>query len=208
MISKNVAKYCKDFTKIENYSRAVLDTTQTWECHHKMETHYLKNDKWIERDECISIEKLIEDNLYYNRPPEELIFLTETDHKSLHMKNRAVGPLSEETKRKISETNKIVMQDPVIKAKCGASMRGKHHSEETKKRMSDASKGKPKSEEMKKNLSAAKKGKSTWIKGKTLSDEQKKNMVSVRKRASLLYKEYKASGGTLGWNDWQKLKLF
>lgn len=76
MISKDVKSYCKDFTQIENYSLAVLDSTQIWECHHRLETHYLKNGKWVKREEEISPEKLKEDNLYFDRPANELIFLT------------------------------------------------------------------------------------------------------------------------------------
>lgn len=207
MISRHTPEYCKDFTKIENYSQAVLDVSQIWHCHHRRETHYLKNGKWVRREFDLAAEQLKKEGVYYDVSPSELIFLTEYEHKSLHKTSKG-KQLSEETKAKISESTKIAMQDPAIKEKCAASMRGKHHSEETKKKMSDAAKGKPKSEEMKKNLSAAKKGKSTWIKGKTLSENQKKNVCSARKRASLLYKEYKANGGTLRWNDWQKLKLF
>ena len=36
----NVKKFCcEDISKIENYAAAIADTTQTWECHHRMETH-------------------------------------------------------------------------------------------------------------------------------------------------------------------------
>ena len=45
--------YCKNVTMIENYSKAVLDTTQIWECHHRCETHYLKNGKWVRREQEI-----------------------------------------------------------------------------------------------------------------------------------------------------------
>ena len=78
--------FCKDFTKIENYSQAVLDTTQTWDCHHRLETHYLKNGKWISRDKELTAEQLIEDGKYFDVPPEELIFLTRTEHNAIHDK--------------------------------------------------------------------------------------------------------------------------
>ena len=34
-----VKRFCKDYTKIENYEEAVKDTTQTWHCHHKKGKH-------------------------------------------------------------------------------------------------------------------------------------------------------------------------
>lgn len=81
--------FCKDVTKIENYSKAVLDT-QVWDCHHRLETHYLKNGKWIERnkDEQITKEQLIKDGLYYNVEPCMLIFIRQDEHRRLHYKGR------------------------------------------------------------------------------------------------------------------------
>lgn len=121
-------KFCEDFTKIENYSQAVLDTTQTWDCHHRLETHYLKNGKWIERDrdEQITKKQLIEDNKYYDVPASELIFLTKTEHMSLHNKERK---LSEEHKTKISSACKGKKRGPQSnehKAKLSAVCKGKH----------------------------------------------------------------------------------
>lgn len=95
---KNVKKFCnEDITQIENYDKAISDTTQTWHCHHRKET----NDN-------ISRNKLIELNLYYKRPADELIFLTKSEHYSLHSSgknNTMYGKhLSEERKNKISIT--------------------------------------------------------------------------------------------------------
>lgn len=128
MIRKDIIKICKDFTKIENYSQAVLDTSQTWECHHRLETHYLKNGKWIEREVEVSREELKEDNLYFDRPASELIFMTKTEHISMHNRNRYDKDtfttkgmcFSEETKTKISVAHK-----------------GKRHSDEAKEKMSE-----------------------------------------------------------------------
>ena len=82
--------FCKDFTKIENYSKAILDTTQVWDCHHRLETHYKKGGKWIERnkDEQITKEQLIKDELYYNVEPCMLIFIRQDEHRRLHYKDR------------------------------------------------------------------------------------------------------------------------
>lgn len=143
-------KFCKDdITKIENYEKAIADNTQTWHLHHRLETHKYKDrnrKEWIKRDESISKKELQTFGLYYNRPAEELIFMTQFEHTSLHMKNKYI---SEETRRKISEANK-----------------GKKYSEETKQKLSAARKGLKLSEETKRKMSESHKGKTTWNKGK------------------------------------------
>lgn len=121
--------FCKTPELIENYEKAIADITQTWECHHRMEAVY-------SRDE------LIKYGLYYDCEPHQLIFLTRADHNLLHHKGKH---FSEEHKKKLSESNK-----------------GKHHSAESRKKMSEAHKGKkrkPHSEETKQKISAANKGK-------------------------------------------------
>lgn len=76
---ESIKKYCDgDYSKIENYEQAVSDKTQVWHLHHKAEIlpcgiFYAKDLKKF--------------GLYYNRPPEELIFLTQYNHRSLHSKN-------------------------------------------------------------------------------------------------------------------------
>ena len=75
---------------IENYDKAVADTTQTWDCHHRRETIFSRKD-------------LIEIGEYYNRPACELIFLTPTDHQILHNLGKCS---SAETRKKISEAKK------------------------------------------------------------------------------------------------------
>ena len=101
-----VKKYCnEDISLIENFDKAIYDSTQIWECHHRRELE-------------TSRKQLIEKNEYYNRPAEELIFLTRSDHNSLHKKGE---PRSDETKLKLSIANK-----------------GKHLSEEAKQKLSDA----------------------------------------------------------------------
>ena len=148
MISEDYAKsYCKDdISLIENYDKAIADTTQLWHCHHRRETIFSRKD-------------LIEIGEYYNRPACELIFLTPNEHHKLHKigeNNPRFGKtawnngkhLSEETRKKLSEANK-----------------GKHHSEETRQKLSEAQKGKNLSEETKKKISEANKGKNHWTKG-------------------------------------------
>lgn len=137
MIRKDIIKLCKEFTKIENYSQAVLDTSQKWECHHKLETHYLKNGKWVERDEEVSREELIKDGLYFDRPYNELIFLTKTEHISMHNRNRY---------------DKDIF-----------TTKGMHHSEETKEKISTSMEGHRVSEKAKEKMSEKRKNNYFWF---------------------------------------------
>jgi group I intron endonuclease len=66
------------------------------------------------------------------------------------------------------------------KDKIGMSLRGKKHSEETKKKMSEKAKGRKYSEESKKKMSEVKKG-------KTFTKEQKKNFKGKKCRPILQY---------------------
>ena len=84
-----VKKYCcEDISLIENYQEAVNDT-EMWECHHRLE---------ILGELRFSVNKLKELGYYWNRPACELVFLTKMAHDFLHR--------SEETKKKISNSNK------------------------------------------------------------------------------------------------------
>ena len=158
--------FCRVPELIENYDKAVADDTQTWDCHHRLETHNSDGEK---RLVDISRAELIALNMYYDRPPEELIFLISSEHKNLHNKNKSE---SEETRGKISEAEK-----------------GRHLSEEWKRKISEANRGKKRSEEVKKRWSEAHKGKPTWnkgthesgMKGKHHSEETKRNMAEARK---------------------------
>lgn len=96
----------------------------------------------------MSQKQLIENNLYYNRPPEELILLTEKEHKSLHHKGKK---FSEEHKRKLSEALKGKPRSEETKRKISENhadfsgenhpMYGKTHSEETRRQISETRKG-------------------------------------------------------------------
>ena len=155
--------YCRQPELIENYSKAIADNSEIWACHHRLETH---NSDGERRLVDILGPELIALGLYYDRPPEELIFLTQTEHMRLHRIGKP-GAMkdkhhSEETKRKMSEAHK---------GKPGA-MKDKHHSEETKRKMSEAHKGKPKSEEHKRKLSEAHKGQRKGMHWKLVDDKR------------------------------------
>ena len=143
-------QYCKEPEKIENYEKAKKDNFKGWECHHRLETHTPDGKR---RGADISHKELIALGLYYNRPAEELIFLTRSEHG-------AIRKVSEETRKKISEGNKGKQageKNP---------MYGKHPTDETRRKMHEAQKGKPKSEETKKKMREAKKGTRWYNNGK------------------------------------------
>ena len=159
MISfEKVKKYCnEDISLIENYEKAINDKVQTWDCHHRREIE-------------ASRKELIKKNQYYNRPAEELVFLTKSEHTTLHMNGIY---LLEETRRKMSEAQK-----------------GKHHNEASKRKMSIAKQGnkyrlgKLHSEEARRKMSEAHKGKTPWNKGKKckpLTEEHKQKVSDVMK---------------------------
>ena len=116
-------------------------------------------------------------------------------NKSSGGENGGVGcHRSEETKRKMSETNKGRISN----------RKGKHHSEESKKKISESQKGnqyhkgKPHSEETKKKISEVKKGCIPWnkgvhlespMKGKHHSEEAKKKISETLKRRNAIKKE-------------------
>ena len=95
---KNVKVYCcEDISLIENYEKAIADKTKTWHCHHRKET-----------DEGLSADELIEMGLYFNRPASELIFMTESEHHSLHSKGNkhSLGKhFTDEQKEKLSKSS-------------------------------------------------------------------------------------------------------
>ena len=134
MICEETAKKycCEDLGLIENYELAINDTTQMWHCHHRGEV--LPCGRFLRAD-------LKKFGLYYNRPAAELIFLTPTEHHSLH--NKGVPrpdlkgvPKSEEHKKALSEA-----------------LKGVPLSEEHKKAISEACKGHSVSEDHRAKLS-------------------------------------------------------
>ena len=109
---KQARKYCReDISKIAGYAEAVVDTTQTYICHHRNAepfTGFCRKD----------LKKM---NMYYQRPASELMFVMRSEHNTIHKKG---ATHSAETKKKISESEK-----------------DKHISEETRKKMSETRKG-------------------------------------------------------------------
>lgn len=133
MISlQTVHKFCcEDVSKIENYDKAISDTSQTWHCHHRMEL--MATGAVVDS----TVQDLIDWNIYYDRPADELIFLTPSEHAKLHRKY-----ISDEHREKISTAKK-----------------GHEVSEETKRKIRSKNTGRPQSDETRAKRSASKKGK-------------------------------------------------
>lgn len=117
-LDKRHAKlWCSEpIDKIENYEKAVADDTQKWVCHHRLELHPDGSLRFTEE----SLKKL---GLYEHRPASELIFLPYNLHSSMH--NKA----NKEAHTFYGEKN---------------GMYGCHHSEETRRKISEKVKGKSK----------------------------------------------------------------
>ena len=176
--------YCRTPELIENYEAAVADTTQTWQCHHRLETH---NSDGERRLVDISRAELIALDVYYDRPSEELIFLTESEHKRLHLESKKRPQISEETRRKISEAQKGKHLSEETRRKLSEARKrnqynkGKHHTEETKKKLSEAHKGKHLSEETKRKISETMKRKKFGPRSEETKKKMKQSMKGQHK---------------------------
>ena len=82
MVSKSICTYCREYWNVENYDKAISDSSQVWHCHHRRETRDLKTGEKLK--EFISKAQLLNQRLYYDRPAEELIFLTSKEHRREH----------------------------------------------------------------------------------------------------------------------------
>ena len=129
---KRAKRYCsEDISLIENYQEAI-SSSEIYHLHHKLEIELNK-----------SSQELIELGLYWNRPANELIFMKQFDHKSLHSSN-----LREETRKRRSESlrgennpfyGKTLSNEH--KKKISETLKGKILSEETRKKIIEACKG-------------------------------------------------------------------
>lgn len=129
--------YCMAPELIENYDLAIADKKKVWICHHRKEEFY-------------TAEELIEMNMYFNVPPEDLVFCRNAKehykypHKGFEIisESRKGKPRSEETKKKISETSKGKPLYEERKRKISEAKKDKHHSEEHKRKIAESRKGK------------------------------------------------------------------
>lgn len=125
--TKNAKRFCcENITLIENYDKAIADETQTWDCHHRLELIVTGGVCDVARQD------LIDWNLYYNRPADELIFMTKSEHNSIHYNTRGI-----------------------IESHIGkpSTFKGRSHTKETKLKMSKAHKGRKFSKEWRRKMS-------------------------------------------------------
>lgn len=122
---KLVKQYCKeDISLIENYEIAISDNTQTWHCHHRDEVKVLPSGMRVIR----LSQDLIEAGRYYNCPANELIFLTNSEHRRLHN----TGEGNPNYSKKLSEEHR---------GNISTALQGKKFSEEHKSKLSIVRKG-------------------------------------------------------------------
>ena len=126
--TKHAKKICReDITLIKNYEQAITDESQIWDCHHINELTFTRQE-------------LIKQNMYYYRPANELVFLTRSEHKKLHL---TVCAGADERRRKMSESLKGRKRKPFseeTKRKMSEARKGRKFSDETKRKMSEAAK--------------------------------------------------------------------
>ena len=156
--------YCSDIENVENYEKAKADDFIGWDCHHRLETHTPDGERRLVNISAAELKAL---GMYWHRPADELIFMKESEHKSLHYKGNQYSKgkkQSEETKNKMREAHK-----------------GKKFSEEHRNNLSIALKGKKQSEEHRRKNSESHKGQTPWNKGNKMPDDFRKKISEVNK---------------------------
>ena len=143
---------CEDISLIENYNDA-MNSEEEYDCHHRLETH---DENGNLRDTFITSKELKKLGKYYNVKAAELIFIPRHEHLSMHSKNLWER---KEHKEKMSERKKgeknpfygkthseeALEKMRSTKEKNGTlhkgTFDGQHHSDETKKIISEKKKG-------------------------------------------------------------------
>ena len=136
-----------------------------------------------------------------------VIFVTKEEHAEIHSQSdetrrkisesiRAID--SEERRKRISEATKAAMTEEA-KRKCSESHKGIKHSIETRKKMSESAKNRV-NDDFRNKMRKLQSDKMSFDYKQHLGNKMKKIMAEKK----VLYKEYKESGGTMMWNDFQK----
>ena len=155
---------CRTPELIEGYSDAISDDSQTYICHHRLETHTSDGER---RQVELTMDELIALDMYYNRPPEELIFMTRAEHRALH-ENGKFKKGHKVNKQLVSERTKEAMKDIDMKVVINNwKKENPQKYEDMLKKMSEAHKGKSSlhSKEWNKKISESKKGRPSGNKG-------------------------------------------
>lgn len=126
---KSARKFCSgNIEEIENYCEAV-ESSETWHVHHRDEIRTLPSGIVVYR----SVKELKENGRYFNCPPNELIFLTHSAHSSLHQ--TAIN-----LQRDYSKTNRESYHTPEFGAKLSKALKGRKFSESTIEKIREAAK--------------------------------------------------------------------
>lgn len=189
---KRLKKFCKNYHLVENYMQARFDVTQIWHLHHRREISEMKSAK-----------QLIEEGKYYDLEPEELIFLTNSEHSRLHDLNKR-----EETKKKISNSNKgennyWYGKGEMLKGENNP-MFGRKHTEESKRKNSISHRKENLSDETRRKMSE-----NNYCKKHGMPfDQRKKVSESCLKRFAEIKEAYyklKERGSNIKWNEFQRI---
>lgn len=125
-----------------------------------------KEKVWIchhRKEELYTKKELIELNMYFNVSPEDLVFCrNEKEHHKYPHKGVENVVKCHRGKKHSEETKKKMSESKKGKP---SPRKGKHLSEEHKKNISESSKGKKMSEEARKKMAEAKKGKKCFTNG-------------------------------------------
>lgn len=171
-------QYCKDdISKIENYELAKADNFKGWHIHHRLELT-------LDGEFAHTPEDLKRMGMYYNRPYFELIFLTKSEHQRIHAQNRSNSTLNKMKSSLSLRTGEL------------NNFYGKHHSDDTKHKISKANRGRKRTNEFKELQSSLKKG-------KPLSTVNRLNKAKAQAEIGVKWQQYKLSGGTMTYNEFR-----
>lgn len=146
---------CEPVDQIEGYIPEEKRTTKMV-IHHRLESH---DESGTLRTRFLSMQQLKDAGLYYNRPASELIWMTESAHKSLHQEDLSYKEnLQKMSKknigRKMSDTQKNTLREKAI---------GRKHTAETKAKLREINIGKTMQKSVKDRISNTLKGRcTTW----------------------------------------------
>ena len=181
--------YCINPKQIENYAFAISDEKHMWDCHHRLETRF-SDGTLRPKNAQLSKKELIALGMYYNRPAEELIFLTRSEHLKEHQSTKGTK-WTDEQKKKHSE---IMKGRPNVG---GDRIQGKKWFNNGYINVREyvcppgfvqgrigLPKGRKVSEETRKKMSASLKGRKPTFLGKHHSEETKRKISETKKKKS------------------------
>lgn len=158
---------------IENYELAKADNFKGWDLHHRLELT-------LDGEPALKYKDLIRMGMYFNRPYFELIYLRKKDHYRLHFLGTHIP---DHIKQRISNTLKGVPKPEGFGNIVRTRMKGQSKSETWRKHLSDSLKG--------------------LRKGIPLSEHNKEMKARAQREIGYKYREYKASGGTMTYNEFR-----